>query len=153
MTETPQELRGPIDFVLIEFQGDRLTGGGAEALLELVEWGIVSVYDIQVIGKDADGAVHAVELTDPASGLGGFARLAWAVSGLLDESDIAEAAGAMEPGTLAVLVVYENTWAIPFITAAWESGGRLIASARLAEQDVTRALDELDAHLTTNAGE
>jgi len=153
MTEATQEPRGPIDFVLIEFNGERLTGGGAKALLELVDRGIVGVYDIQVIGKNADGTVRHLELTDTAAELGDFADLAWTVSGLLDDSDIAEAASVMEPGTLAVLVVYENTWAIPFITAAWKSGGRLIASARLADQDVTQALDEQDARLATTSGE
>ena len=147
MTEAELDLRGPVDFVLIEFEGDRLTGLAAEELLALVDNGIVSVYDIQVIGKAVDGSIYRVEVTDTAPELGGFARLAWSVTGLLDESDVEEAASAMEPGTLAVLIVYENLWSIPFITAAWMSGGRLIASARLAAEDVTKALDamELDA--------
>ena len=71
--------------------------------------------------------------------------LAWARSGLLTDDDVEEAANAMEPGTLAVLIVYENLWTIPFIVAAWESGGKLVASARLAAQDVTDALDALEA--------
>jgi hypothetical protein len=148
-----QEPRGPIDFVLIEFPDDRLTGGGALALLDLVDRGIVTIYDIQVIAKDADGVVSLLELADGVAEVGDFARLAWGVSGLLDDADAYEAAGTMEPGTLAVLVVYENTWAIPFITAAWESGGRLIASARLAEQDISRALDEQDSRLASTPGE
>ena len=59
----------------------------------------------------------------------------------------------MEPGTLAVLIVYENTWAIPFIAAAWSSGGQLIASARLATQDVTDALDAMEAELMDDVGD
>jgi hypothetical protein len=153
MDDQDQEPRGPIDFVLIEFEGDRLTGGGAAALLDLVDRGIVSIYDIQVIAKQPDGSVHRLDLAASDTATGDFAQLAWSVSGLLDDSDVDEAAQAMEPGTLAVLVVYENTWAVPFITAAWHSGGRLIASARLAEQDVTRALDEQDGLLASTTGE
>ena len=78
------------------------------------------------------------------------------MSGLLTDEDVEEAANAMEPGTLAVLLVYENVWSIPFIVAAWESGGKLVASARLAAQDVTNALDAAeakDAELMSTSGE
>jgi hypothetical protein len=77
--------------------------------------------------------------------VGAYAELAWVGSGLLTEDDMREAAGAMQPGTLAVLIVYENTWAVPFIAAAKESGGELIAGARIPAQDVMDALESLDA--------
>ena len=145
---TGTEARGPVDFVLIEFQGNRLTGGAAEAMLDLVDRGIVSVYDIMVVGKDAAGATYRAEMSRVNSAqLGSFTELAWARSGLLSEDDVAQAAEAMEPGTLAVLIVYENTWAIPFIAAAGRSGGQLIASARLATHDVADALDAMEGEL------
>jgi hypothetical protein len=69
----------------------------------------------------------------------------------LSEDDIAEAGGALEPGKLAVLIVYENTWAIPFVAAAMESGGELIAGARIPAQDVMDVLDALEQlELTTS---
>lgn len=139
------DVHGPVDFVLIEFTGDRLTGRAAQALLDLVERGIVRVYDILVVGKDAEGSPYAVDLAESAaSQVGDFAELAGARSGLLTDDDMREAAGAMEPGTLAVLIMYENTWAIPFVAAAREAGGELIASARIPAQDVMDALDLLD---------
>jgi len=148
------EPRGPVDYLLIEFQGDRLTGRAAEALLDLVDRGIVSVYDVMVIGKDGSGASYRAEMSSSNTAeLGSFSELAWARSGLLTDEDVAEAAAAMEPGTLAVLIVYENIWAIPFIAAAWASGGQLIASARLATQDVTDALDAREADLMDSLGE
>jgi hypothetical protein len=146
MTSSETELRGPVDFVLIEFPGDKLTGGGAEALAELVDRGIISIYDVMVIGKDAAGGTYRVDLSaSDVPELGSYKDLAWAMSGMLDDDDVEEAANAMEPGTLAVLIVYENLWTIPFIVAAWESGGKLVASARLATQDVTNALDAAEA--------
>ena len=78
--------------------------------------------------------------------LGGFADLAWVRSGLLTEDDMREAAGSMQPGTLAVLIVYENTWAVPFVAAARNAGGELIAGARIPAQDVMDALDALEAN-------
>jgi hypothetical protein len=107
---TEAEVHGPIDFVLIEFSGDRLTGGAGQALLDLVDRGIVAVYDVLVLGKSDDGTVYAVDLEESAEQIGGFGALAWVRSGLLTEDDMREAAGALEPGKLAVLIVYENTW-------------------------------------------
>jgi hypothetical protein len=150
---TTADVHGPIDFVLIEFSEDRLTGGAAQALLDLVDKGIVALYDVLVVGKENDGSIYALDLADGVDQLGGFAELAWVRSGLLTEDDMREAAGAMQPGTLAVLIVYENTWAIPFVGAAMESGGELIASARLSAKDVTDSLEALEARDPMQAAE
>jgi hypothetical protein len=138
------DVHGPIDFVLLEFTGNRLTGRAAEELVQLVERGIIHVYDLMVVGKDADGAVYAVDLAESSGQAGDFARLDGARSGLLAEDDLREAAGAMQPGTLAALIVYENTWAIPFVAAALESGGSLIAGGRIPAQDVMEVLDAME---------
>jgi hypothetical protein len=143
---TTGDVHGPIDFVLMEFSADRLTGGAAQALLDLVDKGIVALYDVLVVGKADDGSTYAVDLADDVEQVGGFADLAGVRSGLLSDEDMQEAAAAMQPGTLAVLIVYENTWAVPFVAAAMESGGELIASARIPAQDVMDALDSLEAN-------
>src|SRR5207342_884097 len=98
--------------VLLEFSGDRLTGRAAQALLDLVEAGTVRVYDVLVVGKTEDGTTYAVDMAEAADQVGDFAALAGARSGLLSDDDMQEAARAMAPGTLATLIVYENTWAI-----------------------------------------
>jgi Family of unknown function (DUF6325) len=140
---TTTDVHGPIDFLLIEFQGDRLTGGAAQALLELVDKGIVALYDVLIVGKDDDGTPYGVDLADGVDQLGGFADLAGGRSGLLTEDDMRQAAEAMQPGTLAALIVYENTWAVPFVAAAMAAGGEFIAGARIPAQDVMDALDAL----------
>ena len=139
------DVHGPIDFVLIEFQEDRLTGGAAQALLDVVEKGIVTLYDVLIVGKAEDGSVYAIDLDDAGEQVGTFSDLAWVRSGLLTEEDMRDAANAMEAGTLAVLIVYENTWAVPFVAAARASGGELVASARIPAQDIMDALDALEA--------
>jgi len=148
---TTGDVHGPIDCVLIEFSADRLTGGGAQAMLDLVDKGIVTLYDVLVVGKDDDGSVYAVDLAENVEQLGGFAELAWVRSGLLSDEDMHEAASAMEPGTLAVLIVYENTWAVPFVAATREAGGELIAGARIPAQDVMDVLDALEATVAAEA--
>lgn len=139
------DVHGPVDFVLLEFSGNRLTGRAAEELLNLVERGIVHVYDVLIVGKDADGMPYALDLAEAAEEVGGFAQLHGARSGILADEDLRQAAEVMEPGTLAALIVYENLWAIPFVAAARESGGELIAGGRIPAQDVMDALDALEA--------
>jgi hypothetical protein len=147
------DVHGPVDFVLIEFTGNRLTGRAAEELLNLVDRGIVHVYDLLIVGKDENGAAYSVDLAEAADQVGGFADLQGARSGILADDDLQQAADAMEPGTLAALIVYENTWAIPFVAAARESGGEMIAGGRIPAQDVMDALEGMDAKepLETNS--
>lgn len=140
------EVHGPIDFLLLEFPGDRLTGKTADALLDLVERDIVRIYDLVVIRKDEDGTFSGVVLDAAmADAVGGFMAFAGAQSGLLGDDDLKDAGEAMNPGTIAALIVYENSWAIPFVGAALEAGGAPIASARIPATDVIAALDALDA--------
>lgn len=144
---TSPDVHGPIDFLLLEYSADRLTGRGAKAVLDLVDRGIIRLYDVVVVGKDVDGSVYGIDLAEAADDerVGDYAELAGARSGLLQDDDMREAAEAMEPGRLAVLIVYENTWAIPFVAAAREAGAELIAGARIPAQDVMDALEVLDA--------
>jgi hypothetical protein len=143
---TAPRVHGPVDFVLIEFPDDHLTGRAAEELLNLVDRDIVHLFDVLIVGKQSDGTTYTLDLAEAAEQqLGGFANLAGANTGLLSDEDMQEAAAVLEPGKLAVLIVYENSWAVPFVAAAMESGGELIAGARIPAADVTAALDALEA--------
>jgi hypothetical protein len=139
------EAHGPVDFALLEFPRDRLTGEAGQALMDLVEAGTIRLFDLLVISKDADGGVEVLELTDPGGPAAGFSYFAGARSGLLGDEDVQEASAAMEPDTVAALLVYENTWAAPFVAAARRSGGELIASARIPATDIMAAVDSLEA--------
>ena len=136
------EVHGPIDFVLLEFSGDHPLDETASELMALVDLGVVALYDLVAIRKEADGTFSGVALDE----LGGqFAAFAGARSGLIGDDDLAEAADAMEPGTVAALIVYENRWAIPFVDAARRAGGQMIATARIPAQNVIEALDALES--------
>jgi len=141
-TSTSAEVPGPIDFVLLEFPDQVPTGRAAAALGDLVDRQIIRLYDIVAIRKTVDGVVSLIEIADVDPN--GFGLFAGGRSGLVDETDVAEAASAMEPGTVAVLLIYENRWAEPFVAAAREAGGQLIASARIPAQDLIEALDGLE---------
>ena len=144
------DVHGPIDYVLLEFTGNKMTGRAAEELVNLVDRGIVHVYDVMIVGKQADGTAYAVDLAEASGQAGGFADLSGARSGILADDDLAQAASAMEPGTLAALIVYENTWAIPFVAAAMESGGQMIAGGRILAEDVMEALEALESLESTS---
>jgi len=144
VTTIETEIHGPVDFALLEFPRDRLTGEAGQALMDLVEAGTIRLYDLLVIAKDDDGQVEVLELTDPTGPAAGFSYFAGASSGLLGDEDVAEAASAMDTGTVAALIVYENSWAAPFVAAARNSGGELIASARIPATDVIAAVNALD---------
>jgi hypothetical protein len=133
---------GPIDYVLLEFPGDRPLDETAGALMDLVDSGTVAVYDLVAIRKEADGSFSGVALDQLGSSCAAFTG---ARSGLLGEDDLKEAADALAPGTVAALIVYENSWARPFVAAALRAGGDMVATARIPAQDVMAALDALEA--------
>lgn len=143
---TDAEAIGPIDFILIELDPDKVRGEAAAAVLDLVERGTIRLFDVALLAKDLDGNVVAVDLADVAAeAAGDFSAIAGAQSGILDDEDIVAAGEALEPGKLGALLVYENTWAAPFVGAVRRAGGELIASARINAADVLDALDALEA--------
>jgi hypothetical protein len=143
---TDAEVHGPIDFVLIEFPGPTLGDELADALLALVDSGVVRLYDLLVVQKEADGTFSGLEISDlTADTVGGLVAFAGARSGLLGDEDVAQAADALAPGTIALLLLWENSWAIPFVRAATQAGGQVVASARIGAQEIMDALDAADA--------
>ncbi|WP_406830798.1 DUF6325 family protein [Pedococcus sp. KACC 23699] len=138
------EVHGPIDFLLLEFPAEGLTGEASRALADLVERGVIRIYDLVVVSKDEDGAVDVLELTNPAHGASTFSYFHGARSGLLKDEDVTEASSAMRPGTVGALIVYENAWAIPFVAAARHSGGEVVANLHIPAADVIAALEALE---------
>lgn len=136
---------GPIDYLLIEWPGRQPTGEAAPHLIDLVDRGLIRILDLAFITKGEDGSVAALEISDVGGEVEAFAAFEGASSGLLSDDDVGEAAGALEPGTSAALLVFENRWAAPFATAVRRSGGQLVASGRIPTQAILAALDAAEA--------
>ncbi len=136
------DAHGPIDFVLLEFTGGHDLSSTAAALMDLVARGTIRLYDLVAIRKEDDDTFSVVEL-DALEGE--IFVLAGARSGLLGDDDLEAAADTMLPGTTGVLLMYENTWAIPFVNAALDAGGTMVATRRIPAEEVIAALDELEA--------
>jgi hypothetical protein len=133
---------GPIDYLAVEFPGARITGEGFGLLMDLVQRGTVRVLDLEFVMKADDGSVSKVALRDLEHG-GDIDATVWdgAASGLLDEADLAEVAAAVEPGSLAGILVYENTWAVPLMSALDRGSARLVGWDRISAAAVAAALD------------
>jgi hypothetical protein len=133
---------GPIDYFVIEFPGSRMNGEGLPLLVDLVDRGTIRILDLVFIRKMPDGDVIRLELKDTgAAGQPDLSVFEGASSGLLDEDDIDAAAEAIDRGSTAGLIVYENRWAAPLATALRRGGARLIAGERIPVQAILAALD------------
>jgi len=134
---------GPIDYIVVEFPGNRMNGEMFPLLLDLVDRGLVRILDLMFIRKDLDGSVTGLALTDlDGDGELDLAVFEGAASGLIGEDDIADAGAVIEPGSSAGILVYENVWAAPFAVAVRRSGGQLVASGRIPVQALLAALEE-----------
>jgi Family of unknown function (DUF6325) len=144
---------GPIDIVVIAYPPDApMTGEAAPLLVDLVERGIIRVLDVLFVTKNEDGTFSgfdARDLTD--KGVGDFAVFEGASSGLLGDDDASKVADEIEPGSAAVMIVYENRWAAPFIAAVRRNGGEAVAFERIPVQALIDALDELDVAETATS--
>ncbi|MFE1904813.1 DUF6325 family protein [Streptomyces gardneri] len=137
---------GPVDFVVIEFPGNRMTGKALSLLLDLVDRGVVRVLDLTFVRKDTDGSVVAVELRDlDDDGELDLSVFEGSSSGLLGQDDLDEAGMALEPGNSAGILVYENLWAAPLARELRRGGAQLVAGGRIPVQALLASLDAVEA--------
>jgi len=137
---------GPVDYMVLEWDGDQpVTGEVMPLLLDLVDRGIIRILDLAFMLKDADGSVSALDFPELVSEGSGLDDFEGAASGLLGQDDLEEAASALEPGTVAAVLVWENLWAAPIAVALRRSGGQLVASGRIPVQAILASLDASEA--------
>ncbi len=133
---------GPVDYIVVEFPGNKMTGEGLPILVDLVERGIIRLIDLVFFTKADDGSVAMVEIADlDGDGSLDLAIFEGASAGVLGEDDINEAAAAVEGGSSAALLVYENRWAAPFAAAVRRGGGQLVAFGRIPIPALVAALE------------
>lgn len=150
MSETDVDLgqaeMGPVDYLVIEFPGNRMTGEGLPLLVDLVDQGIIRILDLTFVTKADDGTLGALELRDiDGDGQLDLTVFAGASSGLLDEGDLQDAGSVVEPGSSACVLVYENLWAAPLAAALRRGGAQLVASGRIPVQDLVSAVEAAEA--------
>jgi len=136
---------GPIDYLALEFPEARVSGEGLAALLDLVDKGTVRILDLRAVKREVDGTFTEMEIADfDSDGTLDLAVFRGVSSGLLDDDDLSQAASLIEPGKVVALLVWENTWAAPFVSAMRRVGADIIASGRIPADEVVAMLDELE---------
>jgi uncharacterized protein DUF6325 len=140
---------GPVDYIVVEFPSGKsnFTGEMAEELLALVDSGTIRVIDVLILTKNEDGSVDAIELSDVEE-LGPLQALEAELAELLAADDVEHLAAAMEPGSTAGVLIWENLWAAPFASGVRRSGGQLIASGRIPIQAIIASIEADDATAT-----
>ena len=142
------EVMGPISYVIVQFPGNKMTGEGFPILVDLVDRGLIRILDLVFITRADDGSTAVLELNDLDRDDNVEVVLAvfdGVSSGLIGESDIAEAANAIEPGSSAGVLLFENRWAAPFAQALRRSGAELVAAGYIPQDDLLAALEAAEA--------
>ena len=152
MTTASLDELGPVDYAVVEFPAgaSSFTGEMATELLALVDAGTIRLIDALILTKGDDGTVDATELSDVAE-LGELQRLETELAELLAADDVAHLAAAMDPGTTAGVLIWENLWAAPFAAAARRSGGQLIANGRIPIQAIIASIEADEAAMSQGA--
>ena len=146
MSQYDIEEMGPVDYIVLEWPGRQPQGDVAPMIVDLVDRGIIRVLDVAFMVKGEDGTVESIELGELEDG--GFGEFEGASSGLIGQDDLEEAAAALDPGTSAAVLLWENRWAAPVAIALRRSGGQLVASGRLPIQSIVASLEALEATTT-----
>jgi hypothetical protein len=144
MTEQTREM-GPIDYVVMEFPGNKMTGEAFPLLLDLVDRGLIRIIDFVFVRKDEQGETSVLTLSDvDGDGQLDLGVFEGASSGLLGEEDVEETGNVLEPNSSGAVLVYENLWAAPLAGALRRSGGQMVASGRIPLANILEALDAID---------
>ena len=136
------ESLGPISYLIVEFPGSQMTGEGFPILLDLVDRGLIRILDFVFVRREADGSIVSLELQDiDADGQFDVAVFEGVSSGLLDQSDLEDAKEAIQPGSSAGILIFENRWAAPFVGALRRGHAELVAAGYIPQDTVVASLD------------
>ncbi len=137
---------GPISYLIVEFPGNKMTGAGFAALVDLVDRGVIRILDLEFVTCRDDGSVGAIQLRDlDADGQVDLTVFEGASSGLLDQSDFDDAASALTPGSSAGILIFENRWATSFVQGIRDGGGELVAAGYIPLTAIAASLDATEA--------
>ena len=143
MESSDLDVLGPVDYLVVEFPAAKANFSGemAAQLGSLVDRELIRVLDLLVLRKEQDGSVEVAELHElSATDVGEMLELEADLAMLLAEEDVEAIGGALEPGSVAAVLVYENSWAGPFASSVRRSGGQLVANGRIPTQALLAAV-------------
>ena len=140
--KTDERVMGPISYLIVEFPGSKMTGEGFPILVDLVDRGLIRILDLLFVRRDADGSMNVLDVQDiDLDGNVDLAIFAGVSSGILDSSDLADAASVIEPGSSAGILIFENTWATRFVQALRGCDAQLVAAGYIPQDTIAASLD------------
>lgn len=145
MTDINIDQLGPVDYLVVSFPAEKanFSGAMADELKRLMDSGTIRVLDLVIVTRAEDGTVEATELQDKdESEVGELRSLEADLSLLLASEDVERVGADLEPGSVAAVLVWENTWAGPLASAIRHSGGELIGTGRIPTQALIAAAEE-----------
>ena len=136
---------GPISYLIVQFPGNKMTGEGFPILVDLVDRGVIRILDLMFVTRDADGSMRCARIArHRRDGQLDLAVFEGASSGMLDDSDLADAASVIDPGSSAGILIFENRWATPFTQALRRGGAELVAAGYIPQDAIVASLDATD---------
>jgi hypothetical protein len=146
MANDDAEPMGPISYLIVEFPDNGMTGEGFPILVDLVDRGLIRILDLVFATRELDGSIHMLQLADlDGDGSLDLSVFSGASSGLLDDSDLADAAAAIKPGASAGILIFENRWATSFVQALRNGGAQLVAAGYIPQEALLASLDATDS--------
>ncbi len=139
------EAMGPVSYLIVEFPGNKMTGEGFQALIDLVDRGVIRILDLEFVTRRDDGSVAALSLQELDGGEFDLTLFEGASSGLLDQSDFDGAQDAITPGSSAAILLFENRWATTFVQGIRNGGAELVAAGYIPLADIAASLDAAEA--------
>jgi hypothetical protein len=137
---------GPVSYLIVEFPGNKMTGDGLSALVDLVDAGVINVLDLAFVCRGDDGSIAGIDVTDlDGDGELDVAVFEGASSGMLDQSDFDDAKDAIQPGSSAAILIFENRWARKFVEGIRRGGAELVAAGYIPQDDLLASLDQTHA--------
>jgi len=141
---------GPLEYLVVGFEGNRFTGQILRELRAARDKGIIRVVDLLVLTKDASGNLAAMELSDLS---GEEAEQLGPITGdllqVFEPDDVEAAASNIPTNSSAGLLLFEHTWAVGLKEAIMNAGGIPLAGGLVAPAVVQL----LEAELAGAAGQ
>ena len=136
------EAMGPISYLIVEFPGNKMTGEGFDILVGLVDRGLIRIIDLLFVTRDEDGTIRGLDLQEiDSDGAFDLTVFEGASSGIMDDSDLADAASVITPGSSAGILIFENRWATSFVQALRRSEAQLVAAGYIPQDALLASLD------------
>ena len=137
---------GPVSYTVIAFPGNQFNGNIAPEVAKLVASGTVRILDLVFVAKDEQGDTISLEF-DQMDELAAFNDIDGEVGGLVNAEDLDHVAANLPEGNSALVILWEDLWAVPLVEAIRGSGGVLIDSARIPNDLIEAAFEDLAAAL------